>query len=194
MAVSKDGKFVYVTNLLSDDLSVIDTVQGKEVVKIKVGKMPNGVSLFYGKGLVSPVSENEKGFLTAEEMTFDFGMVPMYGGKVKHNFTLKNDGQGPVKISKIYTSCMCTEATLVINKSSKRPASLKAGPFGMPGHGGLITFVNQEIAAGEVATVEVEVDPAAHGPQGTGPAKKVVYIETDDSQKIQLMMDVNVTR
>src|SRR3989339_717575 len=33
VAVSKDGKFVYVTNLLSDDLSVIDTVQGKEVVK-----------------------------------------------------------------------------------------------------------------------------------------------------------------
>ena len=194
VAVSQDGKFAYVTNLLSDDLSVIDTAHGKEVAKIKVGKMPNGVSLFYGEGLIATVSESEKGFLTAEETAFDFGNVPMYGGKVKHNFTLKNDGQGPVKISKIYTSCMCTEATLVINKSSKRPASLKAGPFGMPGHGGLITFVNQEIAAGEVATVEVEVDPAAHGPQGTGPAKKVVYIETDDSQKIQLMMDVNVTR
>ena len=194
VAVSQDGKFVYATNLLSDDLSVIDTVQGKEVVKIKVGKMPNGVSLFYGKGLVSPVSENEKGFLTAEEMTFDFGMVPMYGGKVKHNFTLKNKGQGPVKISKIYTSCMCTEATLVINKSSKGLAPLKAGPFGMPGHGGLVTFANQEIGTGEEAVIEVEVDPAAHGPQGTGPAKKVVYIEMDDSQKIQLMMDINVTR
>ena len=194
VAVSKDGKFAYVTNLLSDDLSVIDTVQGKEIAKIKVGKMPNGVSLFYGEGLVAPISENEKGFLTAEETVFDFGNVPMYGGKVKHNFTLKNNGQGPVKISKIYTSCMCTEAMLVINKSSKRPASLKAGPFGMPGHGGLITFANQKIGAGEEAVIEVEVDPAAHGPQGTGPAKKVVYIEMDDSQKIQLMMDINVTR
>ena len=63
----------------------------------------------------------------------------------------------------------------------------------MPGHGGLTTFANQEIGAGEEAIVEVEVDPAAHGPQGTGPAKKVVYIETDDSQKIQLMLDINVT-
>src|SRR3989344_3960317 len=98
VVVSKDGRFAYVTNLLSDDLSVIDTALGKETAKIKVGKMPNGVSLFYGEGLVSPVSENEKGFLTAEEMTIDFGMVPMYGGKVKHNFTLKNKGQGPVKI------------------------------------------------------------------------------------------------
>ena len=149
--------------------------------------MPNGVSLFYGECLVAPVSENEKGFLTAEEMTFDFGMVPMYGGKVKHNFTLKNKRQGPLKNSKIYTSCMCTEAMLINGQSKK-------GPFGMPGHGGLITFANQEIAAGESATMEVEVDPAAHGPQGTGPAKKVVYIEMDDSQKIQLMMDINVTR
>src|SRR3990167_3268784 len=187
VAVSKDGKFVYVTNLLSDDLSIIDTDQGKEIAKIKVGKMPNGVSLFYGEGLVAPISESEKGFLTAEETAFDFGMVPIYGGKVKHNFTLKNDGQGPIKISKIYTSCMCTEAMLINGQSKK-------GPFGMPGHGGLITFANQEIGAGGEATIEVEVDPAAHGPQGTGPAKKVVYIETDDSQKIQLMMDINVIR
>src|SRR3989338_1200699 len=41
VAVSQDGKFAYVTNLLSDDLSIVDTVQGKEVAKIKVGKMPN---------------------------------------------------------------------------------------------------------------------------------------------------------
>ena len=149
--------------------------------------MPNGVSLFYGEGLIAPVSENEKGFLTAEKAAFDFGNVPMYGGKVKHNFTLKNNGQGPVKISKIYTSCMCTEATLITSQSKK-------GPFGMPGHGGLITFANQEIGAGGEAMLEVEVDPAAHGPQGTGPAKKVVYIETDDSQKIQLMMDINVIK
>lgn len=187
MAVSQDGKFAYVTNLLSEDLSVIDTVEGKEIVKIKVGKMPNGVSLFYGDELSLSAPDAEKGNLTAEETVFDFGVVPMYGGKVKHSFNLKNIGQGAVKISKIYTSCMCTEATLVSGKS-------KSGPFGMPGHGGLAAFVNQTIGAGESATVEVEVDPAAHGPQGTGPARKVVYIETDDSQEIQLMMDINVIR
>ena len=119
VAVSQDGKFVFVTNLLSDDLSVIDAIAGKEVAKIKIGEMPNGVSLFYGEGLVSPITEKEKGFLTAEETTFDFGMVPMYGGKVKHNFTLKNSGQAPVKISKIYTSCMCTEVMLIADKTKK---------------------------------------------------------------------------
>ena len=119
VAVSEDGKFVYVTNLLSDDLSVIDADAGKEVAKIKVGKMPNGVSLFYGEGLVSPIAESEKGFLTAEETAFDFGNIPMYGGKVKHNFTLKNTSQAPVKISKIYTSCMCTEVMLISGQSKK---------------------------------------------------------------------------
>ena len=187
VAVSQDGKFVYVTNLLSDDLSVIDAGAGKEITRIKIGKMPNGVSLFYSKGLVSPISKNEKGNLTAEETAFDFGSIPMYGGKVKHNFTLKNTGSGAVKISKIYTSCMCTEATLITGQSRK-------GPFGMPGHGGLATLAGQTIGAGEEAIIEVEVDPAAHGPQGTGPAKKVVYIETDDSQKLQLMLDINVIR
>ena len=59
VAVSKDGKFAYVTNLLSEDLSVIDTALGKETARIKVGKMPNGVSLFYGGGLVSPITEGE---------------------------------------------------------------------------------------------------------------------------------------
>ena len=43
----------------------------------------------------------------------------MYGGKVKHNFTLKNTGQAPVKISKIYTSCMCTEVMLIADKTKK---------------------------------------------------------------------------
>lgn len=187
VAVSRDGKFVYVTNLLSDDLSVIDAGAGKEAARIKIGKMPNGVSLFYGEGLISPRAERQKGFLTAKETVFDFGDVPMYNGKVKHDFTLKNTGQGAVKISKIYTSCMCTEVMLINGQSKK-------GPFGMPGHGGLTTFANQEISAGEEAILEVEVDPAAHGPQGTGPAKKVVYIETDDFQKIKLMLDINVTR
>lgn len=51
VVVSRDGKFVYVTNLLSGDLSVLDAVEGKEVSRITVGDMPNGVSLFYGDSL-----------------------------------------------------------------------------------------------------------------------------------------------
>lgn len=46
VVVDKAGEFAYVTNLLSNDLSVIETVSGKEVARIPVGKMPNGISIW----------------------------------------------------------------------------------------------------------------------------------------------------
>lgn len=53
--------------------------------------------------------------------------------------------------------------------------------------------INEMVIPGEEFTVEAEVDPAAHGPQGTGPAKKAIYIETDAmSEPMKLMMDINV--
>src|SRR3990167_10100227 len=70
--VSRDGKFVYVTNLLSDDVSVIDTILGKEVTKIKIGKMPNGISLWYGEDGVGSGNYNE---LISKKKSFDFCLV-----------------------------------------------------------------------------------------------------------------------
>lgn len=46
VAISEDGARVYVTNLLSGDISVIDTATDEEVSRIKVGKEPNGVSVW----------------------------------------------------------------------------------------------------------------------------------------------------
>lgn len=46
IVVSKDGKFAYVTNLLSGDVSVIDTATDTEIAKIVIGKEPNGISLW----------------------------------------------------------------------------------------------------------------------------------------------------
>ncbi|OIP65762.1 MAG: hypothetical protein COV32_00880 [Candidatus Yonathbacteria bacterium CG10_big_fil_rev_8_21_14_0_10_43_136] len=183
--VSKDGKFAYITNLQSDDVSVIDIAVGKEVAKIKVGAMPNGISVWYGDGGVS--GKGNYSDIVATEKSFDFGMVSMAKGKINHSFAVKNTGSTPVKITKIYTSCMCTEATLVNGVSRK-------GPFGMPGHGGL-SRLRETVKAGQEISVEVTVDPAAHGPQGTGPAKKVVYIETDSATTptVKLELDINVT-
>lgn len=185
VAVSKDGKFAYITNLKSDDVSVIDVAQGQEVAKIKVGKIPNGISLWYGGSATSGKGNYSE--LISAEKSFDFGTVSMAKGKVSHSFTVKNVGDSSVKIEKIYTSCMCTEATIV-------NGVLRKGPFGMPGHGGL-SSLGETVKAGQEITIEVEVDPAAHGPQGTGPAKKVVYIETDlaTTPTMKLELDINVT-
>ncbi len=50
VVISKDGKFVYVTNLLSGDLSIIDTSTDTEIAKIPLGKEPNGVSIWSKTG------------------------------------------------------------------------------------------------------------------------------------------------
>jgi YVTN family beta-propeller protein len=46
VVVSPDGKFVYVTNLLTNDVSIIDTVSDAEIGRVTVGKMPNGISIW----------------------------------------------------------------------------------------------------------------------------------------------------
>ena len=46
VVVDKNNKFVYITNLLSNDISIIDISLWKEVSKINVWKMPNGISIW----------------------------------------------------------------------------------------------------------------------------------------------------
>jgi YVTN family beta-propeller protein len=46
IVVDKKGQFVYVTNLLSEDISIIETATNKEVARLKVGEMPNGISIW----------------------------------------------------------------------------------------------------------------------------------------------------
>lgn len=49
VVVSSDGKFVYVTNLLSNDVSVINTASDQEIARVPVGKGPNGISVWTSK-------------------------------------------------------------------------------------------------------------------------------------------------
>ncbi len=49
VVVSKDGKFVYTTNLKSDDISIIDTATDSEVGRMPAGKEPNGISIWSKK-------------------------------------------------------------------------------------------------------------------------------------------------
>ncbi|MEK7123225.1 MAG: DUF1573 domain-containing protein [Patescibacteria group bacterium] len=109
------------------------------------------------------------GQLEADETSFKFGTVSMAQGTVKKIIPLRNDGSGPVTITRIQTSCMCTSARLI-------KGSRTFGPFGMAGHG-FLPSINEEIAAGEEAQLEIVFDPAAHGPAGVGSIERVVTIE-----------------
>jgi YVTN family beta-propeller protein len=49
VVVSPDGKTVYVTNLVSNDVSIVDTATNKEVGRVSTGAKPNGISYWVKK-------------------------------------------------------------------------------------------------------------------------------------------------
>lgn len=124
------------------------------------------------------------GALTARERDFDFGSISMAAGKVSHRYWFRNASSAPVLISKIYTSCMCTTATLV-------KGGRIINNYGMSGHG-YTPSVNETIAPNEDALIEAVFDPAAHGPSGIGPTERFVTIENDAGQPLELRFIANV--
>ena len=104
---------------------------------------------------------------------WDFGEISMASGDVSHKFILENNGVDPIIITKVQTSCMCTEATLKLQSGKKK------GPFGMHGS----SRINFEVPSGEEVEVEAIFNPNAHGPSGTGPIERSIYIETNSKTK-----------
>jgi len=113
------------------------------------------------------------------EASRDFGRIKMKEGVVTTDFLIKNNSQQVLTLKEIYTSCMCTEATITT------AAGVKRGPFGMPGHG-LVPDPDLTLAPGEEATVTAFFDPAAHGPAGVGPVDREIILTTTDGQKLRL--------
>ena len=122
--------------------------------------------------------------MSAAETSYDFGTVPMSKGKVTHIFKVTNSSAGPVIVSKLYTSCMCTEASLITEDK-------RLGPFGMPGHG-FIPKINESFNPNEEAEVEVVFDPAAHGPAGIGKIERLVTIEVENGSPVEFMFSAFV--
>ena len=108
--------------------------------------------------------------LVTQENKYNFGTISMAAGKVTNVFEFKNSASEPVTISTIYTSCMCTAATLIID-------GVRKGPFGMPGHG-FLPKLSEVVAPGAEIQVEVVFDPEAHGPAGVGSIARAVTMET----------------
>ncbi len=133
---------------------------------------------------VDPVLSTSQ--LLAGETVFDFGSISMAKGKVSKIYKIKNPTEQNLTVSKLYTSCMCTQASLLQNSG-------RAGPFGMPGHGKSIPRIDRIINPGEEAEIEVIFDPAAHGPSGLGLTSREVYVETIDGGKLTLVFKAQVT-
>lgn len=126
----------------------------------------------------------QAGALASLKPHVDLGTISMAAGLVPYQYLIKNTAATPLNIKRIFTSCMCTTATLVTAKE-------RQGPFGMPGHGRAKT-VNALLAPGELASVEVVFDPAAHGPSGLGRVDRFVTVESAEAAPLELHMAVMV--
>ncbi len=123
----------------------------------------------------------QPGTLVSARPFHDFGTISMAAGNVATTYRIKNEGAEPLTLDRIYTSCMCTNATLITANGRKQ------GPFGMPGHGPL-KAVKAQLAPGEVALLEVVFDPAAHGPSGIGRIERVVTVNAKGAPPLELGM------
>lgn len=131
------------------------------------------------------VSQNTGGKKAVLNQTYNFGKVSMAAGKVNYVYSLKNTLGKEIKMEKIYTSCMCTEAILRHDNDTH-------GPFGMSGHG-MAPNLDETIAPDEEFAIEAIFDPAAHGPAGVGKVERIVFLELEGSEQIQLKFTAEVT-
>ena len=141
-----------------------------------------------GSGVLSENSSSD-GSITAESSSYDFGTISMKDGDVSHSYDLENKSDAPVTLGEIYTSCMCTSAQARYDDGTES----KVG--GMRGHGAPM-YLNRTIQPGENLQVEAVFDPAAHGPSGTGPVNRVVYVRTNSKTQpvVELKFEAEVVR
>jgi hypothetical protein len=130
---------------------------------------------------------NTPSSLTVSETLYDFGTISIANGKVDHLFEITNPTNKDVNISTISTSCMCTTAYFV-------NGTVKDGPFGMSGMG--LTFpttANEVVPANSTREIDVQYDPAAHGPAGIGDIDRTIYIGQANGGTLQLEIKAVVT-
>jgi hypothetical protein len=138
-----------------------------------------GAIFLVGKIMTTPPEASRPGAAPRIEISpseYDLGQVSMAQGKITRVYQVKNVGEGPLKLSAIWTSCACTTAALKIDQ--------KTSPlFGMPGHGVNPAFWSETLAPGQAGELEVVFDPAFHGPTGLGEIVRVVYLESNDKAR-----------
>lgn len=101
--------------------------------------------------------------IIVETTNLDLGNV-INGEIVSRNLTLRNDGDADLVIDSIITSCTCTEASI--------------SPM--------------TIAADQSGILHIEFDSGFHGPDLTGPLIRQVFINSNDPQKPELVIELNV--
>ena len=125
--------------------------------------------------------------LSAPDTFYDFGTISMKDGNVSKEFIFTNPTDKGVTITSIVTSCMCTTAYLLVLDGSIK------GPFGMGGHGGASTPIQETVRAGESRIIRVVFDPNAHGPAGVGAIDRSIVLTDSSGALLELEIKALVT-
>ena len=109
--------------------------------------------------------------ITVDKITYDFGRIEIFAGKVSTKYTLVNTGESDVTITSAITSCMCTEG------------KIGGMTFGMRSGSDSVT-----IKAGESETLTATYDPLAHGPDGVGKVKRELTLKTNSTETPEIIV------
>lgn len=129
------------------------------------------------------VEKSDQAKAEVGETNYDWGEIKINGGNAEKVFFIKNAGTGPLKLSGVSTSCMCTTAQVIIDG--------KGSPFfGMHQKSSWIG----EVPAGKQAELKIVFDPAFHGPSGIGQMTRQIEVDTNDKNnpKLEFTLKGNV--
>lgn len=141
--------------------------------------------LFFQVFSVKSVAQTQA-MVSTDKTTLELGNISMKNGIKKMKYSFVNSSDQPIKLTQLFTSCMCTKAKLIVDGKE----SIYAG---MQGHGGGLGPINPNLSLNpnQKAELEVEFDPNAHGPQGVGPINRTVTVETNSTSTPQFLFYFN---
>lgn len=111
---------------------------------------------------------------------YEMGDVPIDGGIVSREYSITNETGEELTLRRLATSCMCTEAKVIIDGE-------ETSYYGMEHATDKNPPVNLSFAPGEEARVVVNFDPAAHGPEGAGPFERDVWLTFSDPAGVKTL-------
>lgn len=148
-----------------------------------IGILVIGILFFIANTQSDKKAEENKqvaSFISVDKLSYDFGDIDIFGGKVSADFLLKNEGNEDVEIISGITSCACTEGKI---------GDMKFGMHGQTGGRVVIPASGQE-------KLTAVFDPLAHGQDGTGKITRQLMLKTNSTEtpEIEVRLNGNVVK
>lgn len=152
---------------------------------VAIALLIGGVVYISGGNQASEIVASSQVKVQVTESSYDWGTIQMQAGKAVARFDIQNAGSEVLQLFNLASSCTCTTARLILG-DERSPA------FSMHTKSRYVF----EVPPGETAQLEVEFDPAFHGPGGVGPITRQVTVATNDASQpeLQFTTTANVIR